>query len=386
MELKFTENENGLIDDNDKAFDTLNSLIDSEQYDEAVSSIMSIPRDKWSNKLRFLLICAYNNLKDYDNSEKELDEIAPLCKTANDRARYCYQRGYLLTETGKSVAARQFYSDALEIDPEYGAEIDIASDISDCDAQISQELDELNKFCGKLSEQIKTRCQETPDKIELTDEEFQTRLGFFPAIRKLPGFERPMGFDNYFTVLSGGDKQMTLKWFEDFFGITDKDSFFKFIQNDSACNSSRLLGDVAAFLNGKPHFDINELNKGGKFFFGNMVMYVDHIGEFLPKGGVLAWDLGEKIGYARHAFRCGLFDNSDYVSGMLSLSDLAKKMFQSWEEYMISLILGAGMYMFSEDGFSIKGSIEFMEQMSALLLSSDLADTEWGGKTDAVLH
>lgn len=384
MELKFKEDENGRIADDDAIFDTLNERLDNEEYDDVITRITSISREKWSNKLRFLLICAYNNIKDYDKAEKELDEIAPLCEALNDRARYCYQRGYLCSETGQKIAAQQFFSDALEFDPEYAASIDLESDIEDCDKEISDELDAFHELCGKVSADIKKRCGENAVKRKLTDEEFQTRLGFFPAIRKLPGFERPMGFGDYFTTLAGGDRKKTLKWFDEFYGITDTESFFKHIHTDSVCNSAIITADALAFLAGKPNFDVNELNKSGKFAFGNTVMFVAQFAEYLPRGGVFAWDIGEKIGFARHAYRCGIIDNADYRRGMLSMTDMAKNAFSSWEEYMRSLIYGAAMFIFRIEGWSVKSVMTFISQMMPLLLDSDLADVGWGGEQETV--
>lgn len=386
MELKFKEDENGRIADDDAIFDTLNEHLDNEEYDDVITRITSISREKWSNKLRFLLICAYNNIKDYDKAEKELDEIAPLCEALNDRARYCYQRGYLCSEMDLKIAARQYFTDAVRFDPEYAASIDLESDIEDCDEEIADELTALHKLFGKLAEDIKKRCGENAEKRKLTDEEFQTRLGFFPAIRKLPGFEHPMGFGDYYTKLTGGDKKRTLKWFGDFYGVTDSASFFKHIQNDHSCNISRMASDVLAFLSGKPNFDVNELNEDGKFAFGNTVMLVDRFAEYLPRGGVLAWDIGEKIGFARHAYRCGIIDDAEYSRGMLLMSDTAKNAFSSWEEYMRSLIFGAAMFIYSIDRWNIKSAASFISQMMPMLLESDLADSEWGGEQKTVLQ
>lgn len=180
MNIKFKEDENGRIADNDAIFDTLNEQIDNEEYAAVVSRITSIPREKWSNKLRFLLICAYNNQGEFEKSEKELDDMAELCETANDKARYCYQRGYMCYSTGLNVMARQFFSDVLKHDPEYAKSIDIESDIADCDDEVSGDLEKLHELCGTLFNAIKKRCSDSSVKRKLTAEEFRTHLGFFP--------------------------------------------------------------------------------------------------------------------------------------------------------------------------------------------------------------
>lgn len=372
------EDKNGIISDDDAIFDTLNEQIDNEEYAKAVSAITAIPREKWSNKLRFLLICAYNNQKDFEKADAELDAMAELCETPNDKARYCYQHGYMFSSTGYSVMARKAFTDAVRLDPEYGKSIDIESDIAECDDDISEELGKLHELCKTVSNDIKERCGKNAMKRKLSKNEFRTRLGFFSAIRKLPGIDRPMGFDDYFTTIKGEEKEKTLKWLNDFYGVTDAKSFFQHIQTYRGCNLSRMVIDAAAFLTNKPNFDINELNDDGKFAFGNSVMFIDKFIEFLPRGGILAWDINEKIGFARHAYRCGLISEEDYKDGMNSLAGMAKDAFSDWEEYMRSLIYGSAMFIFSIDQWNIKSAVNFVTQMVPLLLSSDLADSSWG--------
>lgn len=378
MNIKFKEDKNGKIADNDPIFDTLNEQIDNEEYAAVVSKITSIPREKWSNKLRFLLICAYNNQHDFEKADNELNEVEELCETPNDKARYCYQRGYKYSATGMSVMAHRFFSDVLKHNPEYAKSIDIESEIADCEEEIRNDLANLHELCKKLFNDIKRRCAENSVKRKLNAEEFRTRLGFFSSIRKLPDFERAMGFGDYSARLEGEDKEKTLKWFSVFFDITDTESFFEHIQTYRGCNLARMAVDSAAFLAGKPNFDINELNEGGKFAFGNTVMFVDQFVEYLPRGGVLAWDINEKIGYVRHAYRCGILKEDEYNRCMSSLSEMAADAFSSWEEYMRSLICGAALFVYSIDQWNIKSAVDFASKMAPLMLSSDLADVSWG--------
>lgn len=377
MNIKFKEDENGRISDDDAIFDKLNEQLDNEEYDAVVSKITSIPREKWSNKLRFLLICAYNNQRAFDKADSELNEAEELCETSNDKARYCYQRGYMDSATGYSVMAHQFFSDVMKHDPEYADSIDIKSDIADCEEDIRDDLAKLHEVCGEFDYAIKRRCAENSEKRKIGAEDFRTRLGFFSSIRKIPGFERAMGSD-YSTQLEGEDKQKTLKWLDNFFGVKDSESFFQHIKTYRGCNLARMAVDAAAFLAGKPNFDINELNEDGKFAFGNTLMFVDKFVEYLPKGGLLAWDINEKIGYARHAYRCGILIKEEYNNGMKALSDMAADAFSGWEEYMRSLLFGAAMFDYSIDQWNIKSAIDFTSRMAAFMLGSDLADVSWG--------
>lgn len=380
MDIKFKEDENGKIIDSDELFDKIDELLDNEEYDAAVKQMLSIPREKWSNKLRFRLINAYSNQKEFAKAEKELEETARLCVTPNDVARCYYSRGYLCEMSGKEIRARELYKSAAQTDPEYAKEIDLEEDIEDCGELIAENLAKLHELCGKVNDEIKERCAKNSKKRNISDEGFQMRLGFFPGIRKLPGFERPMGFEDYFAEYEGKDKLNCLKWFETFYGITDEESFFRHIQTDPGLNLERMIYDVAAYKVGKPNFDVKDLNEAGKVAFESAVMFTSAFFEYLPKAGVLAWDIGEKIGLARHAHRCGIISNSEYCKGMITLSDSAKKSFAGWEEYMRSLIFGAVLYIFSIDEWSISSASQFLSNMAPMLINSDLPDVVWYGE------
>lgn len=372
------EDKNGKIDDSDELFDKIGGQLDNGEYDAVVSEILSIPREKWSNKLRFDLVCAYNDMKDFKKAVAELAEAAPLCETAHDKARYNYLRGYICYMNDKEIAARRFYRDAAKIDPEYAVEIKLEEDIADCGAIIAENLAELRKICGLARRDIRLRCSQKADKKKLSDEEFTTRLGFFPAIRILPGFDAPMGFGGYFDRLERVEKEKTRQWFADYYGVTDAESFFEHLGKSRDCNLSRMTDDAMSFIAGRPTFDIRQLTEDGMFAFENSINFVRQFAEYLPRGGISAWDIGEKIGFVRHAYRCGLIGKDDYSRTMRMLTEDAKKRFSSWEEYMCSLIFGAAVFVYSLDDWNIVGAISFIADMMGIILRHDLGDVSWG--------
>lgn len=377
MDIKIKTDKSGKIIDSDKLFDKLNKQIDNGEFNDAVSQILSIPREKWSNKLRFLLVCAYNNLSDFDNAEKELAEVAKLSKEPNDIARFHYSRGYMYFMKDKEIMAREHYRKAVESDPGYADEIDLEEDINECTTLISEDLSGFHALSEKVTDSITKLCAKGGKKKAISDEEFQIRLGFFPGMRKLPGFDHPIGFRGYFEKYDVEDKKKCLSWFESLYGITDKDSFFRHIRTDIGCNNSRMFYDVASYLSGKPNFDVKELDDRGRFAFENAAMLISTFIGYLPKAGVLAWDISEKIGFARYAYACGLIENADYCGGMLALSDTAKANFSSWEEYMRSLIFGAALYMYVIDEWSISGAASFVSMLAPMLLQSGLDELKW---------
>lgn len=251
-----------------------------------------------------------------------------------------------------------------------------------CSRTNRKDLTTLHELCEKVSTDIEARCRQTQKKHDISEEDFVMRLGFFPAIRKVPGFDTVIGFegtDAYYAKYEGEDQEKCLRWLGEFYEITDEDSFFEYIQNDRGCNLARMAGDVLAQINGRPNFDINALNEQGRYAFENTVHFMEPFAEYLPQAGVLAWDICEKIGLVRHAYRCGIIDRAEYCHGMMVFRDAAVENFSSWEEYMRSLIYGCGLYMynFDMDESGIAGAIDFICMLTPMLLNSDLADSEW---------
>lgn len=377
MDIKFKEDKSGKIDDSDKLFDKIDEQLDNEEYDAVVSGILSIPREKWSNKLRFKLICAYNDQREFQKAGEELDEIAPLCEIPNDRARYHYMRGYVCYMNDKEITARKHYKEAAKIDPEYAEEIKLSEDIADCDSIIMENLAKLREMSGKARHDIRVRCSQSAEKRKLSEEEFRMYLGFFPAFRILPGTKTPPGFKDYFGKAEGEERDKTREWFAGCYGVTDTASFFEHLQKSRDCNLARMTDDVMAFLLGKPSFDLKALNEDGRFAFENSVIFVRQFAEYLPRGGTSAWDIGEKIGYARHAYRCGIIGKDDYCRVMNLFSDEARKLFSSWEEYMCSLIYGAAMFVYSLDNWNIMEAMRFVADMMGMILRLDIGDVSW---------
>lgn len=379
MKLKFKTDKNGKILDNDKLFVRIDELIDSEKYAEAAELILSVPEEQRSNKMRFRLICAYNNLKEFEKSERELGAVHKLCETPSDLARYHYMFGYMNYMNDCEMLARDHYRQAEKLDPEYARSIDLAEEIKECDELIQSDLVKFGELCERASDDIKKRCFTNLAKREASEEEFRVQLGFFPGIRKLPGFARPIGFRDHRLKYSEGDAEKCRQWFAKFYGVADIADFLKHLQTDPGINLTPMMFDVAAYITGKPNFDIDELNEGGRFSFESNMRFITSFIRFLPKSGVAAWDIGEKIGLARHAFACGIIGDEEFDNIIARLADSAKKAFDNAEEYMRSMIFGAGLYMFNLDRWSIRSARQFLSNMMGLLLQSELADIRWHG-------
>ncbi len=376
--MEFNLDKDGKLLDTDKLYTKLDEWHDKRSYEDIINAITDIPRERWSVKLQFRLISAYNNLKRFDEARRELDNIAPDCHTPAQKARYFYMNGYICYIEDKEMMALSFYKKGLSVDPENTSGLDLDEEVRKCEEYIRKELNKLAELSEKMYNDIKKACSEKDEseKADITEEEFTMYLGYLSAIRKLPGTEHGMGFKNYFTKYDGEQKEGALKALS-LFGITDRESMLNFYQKDRSCNLFGMYCDIPPYLEGKPRFDISELNEAGKEAFLNSAEFFKPFNRYLPSAGILAWDLCEKVGFLRLAYSCDIITNSDYCSGMLYISDGARKFFSSFEEYMLSLAFGCGVWEFHFGDWNISGAMRYMKNMMPFLLNGDLPNIKW---------
>ena len=378
MSAEIILDENGKVIPESPLFAQLDEWHDKDQYKNIVDAVLAVPHENWSNKLWFKLIAAYNNLEQYGKAAEELEKIAPLCDNPVDLSRYHYMRGYIHYRQDREYMAIGSYMRGIEADPDNTIELNLEDEIKNCRGYIESNLKKLRSLSERIHNDIKERCAEKTDKKKLSDDEFTLYLGFLPALRLLPGRKGPLGLGEYFKKFEGEEKQAALDWLKNGFGITDRESLLDFYQNDPHCNISSMTDDVRAYLAGTPRFDLNELNKDGRYAFDCFTEFIGTFNEFLPEVGVLAWDISEKIGIVRLAYACDLIKTADFAKPMLYLHDFAREKFSSCEEYILSLAFGAVVFMFKMDDMNIVSAIDFLARTNApLLLNGDLPDLEW---------
>lgn len=377
--MNYNLDENGKFSKNNDLIRSIDEWYDNDEFEKIVNGILEVPRELWSTDLRRDLISAYNNLQQFDNSWRELDELKPLCDTPDLKAAYHYLSGYIYYSQDKEMMAISCYNSGKAADPDDTGERDFDSLIKECREYINDELKRLGRLADRINKDIKEACSAKPEseKFDNTEEQFTMLLGFLPGIRKIPGTDRALLFDEYFLKFEGEEKAAVLSMFDRFYGVHDRESFRDFFTSYSGCNLSNLYNDIPPYLAGKPNFDINELNDTGLEAFMNSAEFMKPFVEYLPDAGVLAWDICEKVGFARFAWSCDLITNTDYCTIMMMLTDQARENFSSFEEYMRSLAFGSGVYMFHTDQWNINDAIKFISTVMPMLLKSDLPHIKW---------
>lgn len=366
--------------DENALLERLDELFEADGFGEIEEEIRKISRDELTLELRFRLVSALNNQKKLAEAIEELKEIEPLCKTPAETARFMYNTGYVHYLNDCEMTASHCFKDALAADPEDTADLDLKNVIEECDGYISRDLTELKGFGRAAVEAIHARCAEVEekDRTELSEPDFTLYLGFLAGIRVPIGLEKPLLFDDPVKKYSDEEKPVVKGFLRDYFGITDVESFRNFYYNDMKYNTFRLVGDALSYLDGKPNFSVSELPKEGKEMLDDCAEYLNAVRECMTQSTVLAWDISEKIGVARHCYACDILSDSDFFGCMSALMNAAKENFVSFEEYMISLIMGCGFFMFISENCSIKSAVGFMNTTLPMLLNSPLAEIKWG--------
>lgn len=369
--------ENGLIADSDPLYEKLDDWLDNEAYSRTIDTILEIPRDKWSNKLHFRLISAYSNKKEFNAAMEELGKLRPRCETPQDLARFYYMNGYIYFMSDREMLALSMYKLGIAEDPLNTSGLDLENECRDCLGYIEEDLRALHAAGADAVKKLAMRCMARPDKIDVADPDFELQLGWLFSKRILPGMTHCIDVDNYYKKYGGEEREAVLKMLAETYNITGRESLLEHIRNDRYCNLSIMVSDVLASMTGKPTFDPDILDDAGREAFENMKYFVRPFAEYLPRAGVLAWDINEKMGLVRYAHSCGMLTRDDYTGLMRALAELTKQSFASAEEYLRSLLFGCAVFAFDTDLWNISGSIVFLNNMLDLLPGCDLPDMKW---------
>ena len=171
---------------------------------------------------------------------------------------------------------------------------------------------------------------------------FIALLAGIAALRKTPGIPGPNeSGPNYFITLpkcADRTAEMACKaHLEGVFGITDKDSMVDFCNRELRCHSQYL--DFEGFWEGRPPFDLSQLNGGGLEFFQ---VARDFSAQFYPivgHKGYLAWDISECVGHLRAGYACGLLTREEFDE-MAEHWIVQAQIFEDWTDFAISLVCG----------------------------------------------
>lgn len=182
-----------------------------------------------------------------------------------------------------------------------------------------------------------------------------------PEQNRLLAFGAPLCVynDDYVDSLESTTDAETLKeMLEEWWGVTDKKTVLEII--DWLLNEGQHANaDLALTEIKKRGLDaITEEEKGDEdskigdaFTIAEFVTDVNESTvEELP-GTVLGWDLVRAVNVARWAYLCDYINENEMWKKIEAIVDIAKKTFNSWEEYGLSFAVGRGVWRGDTDDY-----------------------------------
>ena len=173
-------------------------------------------------------------------------------------------------------------------------------------------------------------------------DEFIALLAGVSALRKTPGIPGPNeSGPNYFITLpkcaSRVEELACQAHLKEIFGITDKESMVEFCNKELRCHSQYL--DFEGFWEGRPPFDLSQLNGGGLEFFKTARDFSAQFYPIVGHKGYLAWDISECVGHLRAGYACGLLSREEFDS-LAEHWIVQAQIFEDWTDFAVSLVCG----------------------------------------------
>ena len=171
---------------------------------------------------------------------------------------------------------------------------------------------------------------------------FIALLAGIAALRKTPGIPGPgESGPNYFVTLpecaAPEDAAACRAHLKEVFGITDKESMVEFCNKELRCHSQYL--DFEGFWEGRPPFDLSQLNGGGLEFFKTARDFSAQFYPIVGHKGYLAWDISECVGHLRAGCACGLLTREEFDE-MAEHWIVQAQIFEDWTDFAVSLVCG----------------------------------------------
>lgn len=371
MDKDFILDENGLISDDDPIYEKLDEWHENDEYDNILEAIYAIPREMWSNKLWFRVISALNNKKEFDKSREELDKILERCEAPLDKGSAYYMLGYIYFMQDKEIKALDCYRCAMKEDPEK----DLQSECEECQKYIDEGFSKLDEEINDIVKLIDSYLNDVPkkDKIKPTENEFAITIGLVPSLRTF--INRCIGIDDIFEKYDEDEKKVVREWFLKKCNVKDIKTLTAAYNSQLSTNGK--YKDIVAYISGKPNFDINDFDSDTRLVWDSCMRFCEKMINKTPDGGLIAWDISEKMGILRHAYACDIITDSEYILAVMELTDEIKKEYSSWKEYLTGYIFGAGMFMFFSNELNISQTVEFMCNITTIILSSAISQYKW---------
>ena len=369
---------NGKISDADSIYYLLDLWENDKIYDKVLDAVEAVPPNLRSAHLCFYAVRALFEKGEYKEMQSELDNLSILCISPRDRAMFEYFTGLIYLMQGKEARAWYCFQRVSEEDIDNEADIDLAKMRGICRTAIFRGFSNLEEIVQNISYRASQCCDKIPEegRIEVDENDFAMLLSFVPSIRSVAGLKYPLGLNGLFSKYESEDDIKTVKdWLLRAYKIQDLTTLEVALRREFHVGSR--YQNFVSYKKGGLIYAPEDTNEDGRNARDLCLHFFEVIAPWIPKGGLCAWDISEKLGLARQTYACGLIDPDELIGIAMSLADEAKSCYNSWRDYFMGLFLGGGFFMFFISDFNIKKSCKFINRMSELVFESNIADTLW---------
>lgn len=358
------------LSDDDPVYELLDEWHDKDEYEKILAKIEEYPIEQRSNKLMFRKISALNNLSRFDDARREISNISKRCVTPGDKGRLLYMLGYIYDSTHCKWMAVELYKAAKQEDPTR----DESEQIERCIRQATKEMDNAVAALRERFAEI-NQIFETAEKKQI-DELSSYALISLVNTTMIPSGMVGMKMDPKKALFKFEDskKEQARQALKERCNLTDLKSLQKYYGNNRI---TLMTDEVREYLKGNSQIEVEQMNISTRNLWDVTVMCMEKMGEFIPKAGFAAWDFNELIGLARIMYAADLLTNTELFETYLFVFDQCKELFNSWEEFTCSLVIGGFYnYLTKETKYEISTARGFA-MMVATMVSKDYPYYTW---------
>ena len=343
-----------VISDNDPIYELLDKWHEDDEYEKILQKVDEIPMEERSNKLWFRKISALNNLERYAEAREEIAKLSPRCTEPSDIGRLFYMTGYIYDQSHCEFKAIECYRRRAEIDPSW----------DECDEWVNDSLGyakkDMDRAYNAFSRFFPDYAEKTQNAAEKKTVEEPDILPYISAMGSSfmssnLGVKLPL--DQPFFKCSEEDKPKVVSFLTDRMHITD----LKSLQQDFGRNRlAPLTSNILHIIETGEEPPLDKLNAQQLTHYEASKLLLGKMKEFIPEGGLAAWDYSDMLAIARFMYSVDMLTNTEIMQTYLFANDECKRLFKSWEEFTHSLTIGAFYNAFTRDtSYNINQSAKF---------------------------
>ena len=165
---------------------------------------------------------------------------------------------------------------------------------------------------------------------------FVLLLSGLSSCRMSPGIPQNMGHETLYVCADAAAQNELRAHLKSMYGITDEASLWESL--NYWYQSYDEYDTFRTFWVGKPEFDLQSLNRDGRYAFEDSMRFAALLRDIVGNNGFLAWDVNERLGMCRRAYAAGLITEERFWEAAAEMSLMAAAYYDNWGEYALSCL------------------------------------------------